>query len=115
MAVAMAFIVIILTLSNWILRKWIIGNDNEELSDEGKKVTRWVRIILVTIGGISVFFILKLEILYSDAMKWFWMIALLTAVGSESFIEWKYLKGSKQFLISLIILLLGEILIYFLL
>lgn len=115
MAVAIAFIVIILTLSNWILRKWIIGNDNEELSDEGRKVNRWVKIILLVIAGISVFFILKLEVLNSDAMKWFWMIALLTALGSESFIEWKYLKGSKQYLISLIVLLLGEILIYFLL
>lgn len=93
----------------------MIGNDHEELSDEGKQVNRWAKIILVSIAVISIFFIIKLEIFDSHAMKWFWMIALLTAVGSQSFIEWKYLKGSKQYLISLIVLLLGEILIYLLL
>jgi|AraplaMF_Col_mLB_1032019.scaffolds.fasta_scaffold05845_4 Domain of unknown function (DUF4181) len=115
MVVTIAFIVIILSLTNWILKKWVTDMKNEELSDEGKKVNRWVKIILSTICVISVVFFLNLEILDSDAMKWFWMIVILAAVGSESFIEWKYLKGSKQYLISLIVLFLGEILVYLLL
>ncbi|MGZ9585849.1 DUF4181 domain-containing protein [Paenibacillus marinisediminis] len=113
--IAIGFISIILALSDLILRKWIAGTKKVELPDEGKKVEKWGKIILATIGIITVIIFLDLDILDADAMKWFWMVVIITAFGFQSFIDWKYLKGSKLYIVSLINLILGVILVYFLL
>lgn len=109
--VTIAYISIILTLSHLILRKWIAGTERDELSEEGKKVDKWGKIILASISFITAIILLDLE----SAMKWFWIVIIIAAVGFQSFIDWKYQKGSKQYIISLIVLIQGVTLVYFLL
>lgn len=115
MVATIAVISIILTFSHLILRKRIAGTEREELPAKGKKVDIWGKIILASIGIITATIFLNLDDLDGDAMKWFWMLIIIIVVGFQSFIDWKYLKGSKQYIVSLIVLILGVTLVYFLL
>lgn len=110
-----AFIAIILTLANGIISKWVVDTGKEELPAEGKKVDMWGKIILASIGIISLIIILNIEDIDRIITKWFWMVFIILAVGFQAFIDWKYLKGSKQYIVSLIVLILGVILGYCLL
>ncbi|MDT9027455.1 DUF4181 domain-containing protein [Rossellomorea yichunensis] len=49
----------------------------------------------------------------SNALKWFWIFYLIILFGFQSILEWKYLKNSKQYVTTLIFLLLGVIIIYY--
>ncbi|MFC0418506.1 DUF4181 domain-containing protein [Cytobacillus solani] len=48
----------------------------------------------------------------SISLKWFWIVYLTFLSGSQSFMEWKYIKNSKQYITTLIFLILGLIIIY---
>ncbi|WP_431308893.1 DUF4181 domain-containing protein [Halalkalibacter flavus] len=45
-------------------------------------------------------------------MKWYWIIFLSLLFGFKSVLERKYLKNSKQYIVTLIILMLGITVIY---
>ncbi|OPA75364.1 hypothetical protein BVG16_22520 [Paenibacillus selenitireducens] len=114
MGIAIGFICIILWFSHLILRIWIIGSEKEELTEEGKEVSFSGKIIFALIGIITVIVIIVTDNSQSDVMKWFWMLYIITALGFQSFIDWNYRKGSKQYVVSLIVLVLGVTLVYFL-
>ncbi|URN95661.1 MAG: DUF4181 domain-containing protein [Candidatus Pristimantibacillus lignocellulolyticus] len=103
-----------LTLTHWILRKEIVDTDREELTEAGKKVNMWGKIILVTIGFITVIILFSLDELYGDVMKRFIIIFIIMALGFQTFIDWKFLKGTREYIVSLIVLILGVNLVYFL-
>lgn len=84
------------------------------MSEEGKDVSLWGKFILVCIGIIAYIVIVVIDGLESEAMKWFWMSFVVIALGFQSFIDWKYLKSSKQYIASLIVLVLGVTLVYLL-
>ena len=106
-------ICILLAFSFLVLRIWLVGTEKKELPEEGKKVDIWGKIILGLIGVITFFvFINGSEV---NAMKWFWMLLIVAAMSFQSFIDWKYLKGSKQYIASIIVLVIGVTLVYFLL
>ncbi|WP_434481737.1 DUF4181 domain-containing protein [Paenibacillus glycanilyticus] len=48
----------------------------------------------------------------NDYMKWFWLSFFVAAKGFHAILEWKYLKGSRQYLISLILLAVGIVYFY---
>lgn len=113
MVVIFSIIVIILSISHLVLRKFWIGSEKEEISREGKKINLWGKAILAFIAIITNFIILTY---YSEGsvMKWFFIILIIVALGFQSWIDWKYVKNSKQYKVSIMVLILGVILVLFL-
>ncbi|MGZ9583706.1 DUF4181 domain-containing protein [Paenibacillus marinisediminis] len=111
---AIVFILIILTFSQILLRLWIVGTEKEEIAEEGKDISLWGKVILAVISLITFIVIIAVDSAEGKAIKWFWMILIIAANGFQSFIDWKYLKGSKQYMVSLIVLLIGVTMVYYL-
>jgi hypothetical protein len=108
MPFAFSLLLILLVLINIILRKYILAEGSEKISDtNGKNVNRWVKGLLVLIAICIYFFVL--DTTDYSTIKWFWLIFFSVAIGFQAFMEWKYLKDSKEYIISLIILAVGLI------
>ncbi|MGU3472320.1 DUF4181 domain-containing protein [Paenibacillus sp. D51F] len=106
-------IVLALSLTHWFLRAILFRIPKEELSSSGRRADGWGKAILVFLA-----FILIILLLLNDqdiSKKWLWMAFLFFGQGFQTFIDWKYQKPSKEYLISLIVLVLGEALIFFIL
>lgn len=70
----------------------------------GKIVQRWGRTIIV---GFFIFSYFSTTIQESDVLlKWSWLVLIVTLKGFQVILEWKYLKESKQYIPSLISLIL---------
>ena len=70
----------------------------------GKIVERWGRTIIAVIFLFSYLLALTKE---SDfLLKWHWFVLLVALLGFQVLLEWKYLKNSKQYISTLIRLLL---------
>ena len=113
----MGITVIILSVSDLLLRKWIVGPNKNELPDEGRKFDRWGRLTLMVIVGIPLFVLIWLNTKdqYSEVIKVLWRITVVMAGGFQLFVDWKYLKGTREYLVSLIVLIEGIVLVYVLL
>lgn len=93
-----------------IIDKLLGVKKKEKISEtSGKNINRWGRSIIFVICASSLLFI-PLE--DSNAMKWYWMFFFIMLFGFESILEWKYLKNSKQYLSTLIALLLWILVFY---
>lgn len=106
-------IYVLFAFAHLILRVWIVGTERKELPDEGKEISTWGKIIIALICIITCIVIIVVDGPEGTAMKWFWMLLIIIASGFQSFIDWKYLKSSKQYMVSLIALLIGVFLVYF--
>ncbi|MFX3631512.1 MAG: hypothetical protein ACE3L7_33880 [Candidatus Pristimantibacillus sp.] len=115
MGATMGIIGMFLALLSLIIRKWIVGPDREELWGIGKTVDIWGKIILILMTIIIFFVIFQGNEPESDVIKWFSMIVMMVSTGFQIFIHWKYLESSKEYIVALIVLVVGVILIYFLL
>lgn len=110
----LALIVIVLTVAHLALKIWIVGKEKEEMPEAGKNVGLWGKSAFAVLA-ISIYFVLIMTgRTEGELIKWFLMLLIIMAVGFQSFLEWKYLKGSKQYIVSLIVLILGVILVSFL-
>lgn len=91
------------------LTKWL-GIEKMNVSETpGKNVNRWGKGILFVLFVFTYsFFISKGK----NVMIWFWIIFLTLSMGFQSFVEWKYLKPSKQYIITLSFLVLTEISVF---
>jgi hypothetical protein len=90
-------------LVNQGLTKWL-GKDERKLSDtEGRLLDRWGRGVLLLIFLVV---LIKIRAIpeFDRAMSIYWLIFIILTFGFQSFMEWKYLKGSKEYLKTLIIL-----------
>ncbi len=101
------FVIIFILLSvliERVIRKQL-GVEKKKISETaGKNVDRWGRgIILVTFLATFPYFIEKED----EIVKWYWMSYYVILMGFQAFIQWKYLKDSKEYIISLIFLVLG--------
>lgn len=111
---SVAFLIVLIIIA-FILEKVInkfLGVKRKSISEtSGKIVDRWRR------GAIVVIFICTLPFVIAKnytSIKWFWILYLILLLGSETFMEWKYIKNSKQYISTLIFLILGLIFIYYL-
>ncbi|WP_077357104.1 DUF4181 domain-containing protein [Virgibacillus halodenitrificans] len=64
---------------------------------------------LIGIGLLGVLGILVLDISNNNTMKWFWLGFTTVAIGFQALLEWWFLKETKQYIISLFVLILGLI------
>ena len=108
MGITAGFLVLVVSIANAILSKLILGNIRRKVSEtEGKYIQRWGLVVIAIIGFSSIFFVF--DILDTNVMKWFWLFFLILTVGFHSFIEWKFLRESKEYMVSLIVLMIGVI------
>jgi hypothetical protein len=109
MGISISILVILLAVLAPLLRKWIVGTDRYIDETDGRRVDFWGRIILVIIFLVLLFFVMDTS--DETIVKWFFIIALTITTAFQSIIEWKYLKNSKEFVVTLILWVIG--LIYF--
>jgi hypothetical protein len=109
--VILSFLVILLAVIELIIKKFIFVEESYKISDtDGKTINRWVKGLLGCLSLCILFFVLDTTNI--DAIKWFWFITFIVAMGQHAFMEWRYLKNSKEYMISLIKLAVGVIYIF---
>ncbi|MEW9108433.1 DUF4181 domain-containing protein [Cytobacillus gottheilii] len=100
--IILPLIVIILSLSHLLLRKIFFGNEKAE---------REYGAVKADLIGKPLLFLMMI-IIYSlfieeNMIEWFFIAVVITIMGFQTFIDWKYLKGSKQYILSLAVGILG--------
>ena len=94
---------------NNYLTKWLGVEKKESLSETpGKNLDRWGRGIILLIFICA--FPLVLE--YENVLQWYWIFFFNVLIGFQSFLEWKYLKPSKQYVITLTYLVFGLVMVF---
>lgn len=102
-------LVILWLLLEKILNK-LLGIETKKISEtSGKNIDRWGRGIILVIFLCTLPFVITQD---TNVMKWYWIITLITLLGFQSILEWKYLKDSKQYVITLVFLILSVIIMY---
>lgn len=107
--ISLIIIIILFDLTEKLLRK-CLRIEKQKLSEtSGKNVSRWVRgtLLLIFLCSIPFFYTGELE-----AIKWYCIFYLTLVASLRSFLEWKYLKNSKEYMITLTFLVLGLIVVY---
>ena len=103
-------LLILVLLLEKILNKLLGIKKKERLSEtSGKNVDRWGRGIILVIFLCSLPFFIEQE---ASVMKWYYILFWISLLGFESILEWKYLKNSKQYVSTLIFLMLFIIFMY---
>ncbi|RKP53122.1 DUF4181 domain-containing protein [Cohnella endophytica] len=107
----MSLLLILLVLIELTIKKYFLVEELNKISDtDGKNINRWVKGLLAFISLFIFFFVLDTTNI--NTLKWFWLILFLVAMGQHAFMEWRYLKGSKEYITSLIKLAVGLIYIF---
>ncbi|SFL98784.1 protein of unknown function [Gracilibacillus orientalis] len=108
MGISTPFLALVVSIAYIIVSKLIVGKNKKKISETaGENIQIWGLLIIGIIGICSVFFFL--DIFNNNVMKWFWLFFLILTLGFQSFLEWKFLKDSKEYVVSLIVLMLGLI------
>ena len=113
--VALQLLVLFLAFFHLLLRLLIIKNEKAEIGEDGSKVNLWGKLVIALIAIPISSFIIMTNNLESQVMKWFFVLLVIVALGFQSFIDWKYLKGSKRFVVSIVVGIIGVVLVIFLL
>ena len=91
----------------------LLGVEKKKVSETpGKKVDRWGRGIILILFLCTIPFYAFYAIEDTTFIKWYWILYLIVLLGFQSILEWKYLKNSKQYITTLILLMLGIIFLY---
>ena len=91
----------------------LLGVEKKEVSEtSGKKIDQWGRriIMILFLSTIPIYTFYALK--DTTFIKWYWILYLTALLGFQSVMEWKYLKNSKQYLATLIFLVLGIVFLY---
>ena len=106
--ISTGILVLIVSIANAIVGKLILGSNRRKVSEtEGKYIQIWGLVVIAILGICSIFFFV--DILDANVLKWFWLFFLILTVGFHSFLEWKFLRESKEYVVSLIVLMIGII------
>ena len=88
--------------------KSFVGEKKKISETPGKSILRWGRGIILAVALCSLPFFNAKDI----NLKWYWILYFILLYVFESVIEWKYIKNSKQYVITLFYLLLIIIIFY---
>ncbi|UTR12649.1 DUF4181 domain-containing protein [Evansella sp. LMS18] len=103
------FAVIVLIEHFW--KKRLRGDEEVKISDTpGRKMDFWGRVIISVSCIIMLIFVFSLE--GTEPIKWFFAVYFLLLYGFQAFMEWKYLKGSKEYIATLTVLAVGLIFVF---
>ncbi|WP_258000291.1 DUF4181 domain-containing protein [Bacillus sp. Marseille-P3661] len=105
--------IIVLTILIILLEKGLnklLSVQKKKVSETpGKRFDQWGRGIILLLFLCTLPFFIMVE---TSFMKWYWILYLIVLLGFQSILEWKYLKNSKQYVVSLIILIIFVIILY---
>ena len=100
---------ILVFLLDKILNKYL-GIEKKKISETpGRKIDRWGRGIILVIFLCTLPFVITQD---TNVIKWYWIVNLILVLGFQSILEWRYLKDSKQYVTTLIFLMLSVIIMY---
>lgn len=103
------FLIILIIISENGVNK-LLGVKKEKISETpGKRIDLWGRGIILIISLCTLPFVINKDI---SITKWFWIFYFIILFGFQAILEWKFLKHSKQYITSLIFLLLCIIILY---
>ncbi|WP_176215085.1 DUF4181 domain-containing protein [Cytobacillus gottheilii] len=100
--VILLLVILILSFSHLPLRKIIFGNEEAEREYGAIKAELIGKPLLFLV--LIIIFSLFIE---DHMFKWFFIAFVIVTMGFQTFIDWKYLKGSKQYIVSLVIAVFG--------
>ena len=100
---------LVLFLVNKVIEK-SLGIERGKISEtSGRNIDRWGRGIIVVIFLSILWFVIDKDI---DVMKWYLIIYFVVSFGFQSILEWKFLRVTKQYVTTLVFLLLSVIIFY---
>ncbi|MGE8081612.1 DUF4181 domain-containing protein [Peribacillus loiseleuriae] len=102
-------LIILVILLEKIINKLLRVEKKKISQTSGKNVDRWGRGIILILFLCTLPFFITGE---TSFIKWYWILYLIVLLGFQSILEWKYLKNSKQYVATLIILIIFVILLY---
>ncbi|MDP1422112.1 DUF4181 domain-containing protein [Peribacillus simplex] len=102
-------LVIFVFLLEKIINKLLVVKKKKISETSGKNVDRWGRGIILVIFLCTIPFVITKD---TNVMKWYWILYLILLLGFQSILEWKYLKNSKQYITTLIFLMLSVSIMY---
>lgn len=108
------FILLIALIILWLLLEItlnkLFGVEKKRISEtSGKRVDLWGRVIILVIFFCFLPFIITKD---TTVIKWYWILNLIIFLGFQSFVEWKYLMNSKQYVTTLIFLIISVIIMF---
>lgn len=107
MSVEISILALFLVIIQFILRKKIINQEADRMSEtSGKHVSRWGNIILVVMG---VLFFIYLDLPDLNLKKLYWLGLLVVVLSFNFLIEWKYIRESREHIVTLITLVFSLI------
>jgi hypothetical protein len=109
MGISISILVILLAVLAPLLRKWIVGYERYISETNGRRIDFWGRIILVIIFLLLLLFVIDPS--DETTLKWFFIVFLTIMAVFQSIIERKYLKNSKEYIVTLLLWIIG--IIYF--
>lgn len=107
---AIVFITLILAVMYNILNIWVLNKEGIRLTEKGRKLRIWGSLTLTAVFLLS--FITIVSNSLENLEKWYYLMVILIATGFNTFVEWKYRKGSKMYTIDVILLIVGVSLVY---
>ena len=103
----------VVIFTEFIATRLIVGEVRVKVREtEAKNIQLWGFIILFLIG-ISLFTYLFILNVNDDVMKLFWLCYAIIALGFQAFLEWKFLYGYKEYMVTLTTLTFAVIFILF--
>ncbi|MGY0694689.1 DUF4181 domain-containing protein [Virgibacillus sp. FSP13] len=108
MEVAIIYLAFFLAIMNFLLSRWLFGEKRKKISEtDGETIHRWLTFLLVCIGIGVYILIVRMDAVDSKVIMVFLLCFLVVMYGFQAYMEWKYLQGSKQFVIPLILMVVG--------
>ncbi|WP_455717758.1 DUF4181 domain-containing protein [Anaerosporobacter sp.] len=103
------FIILVLLLEK-IMDKLLGVKVKGKISEtSGKNINRWGRAIILVIFLCCIPFGINED---GSLSKWYFMLSGTSFLGFQAILEWKYLKDSKQYISTLIFMIIFVVLIY---
>lgn len=105
MQLSISILALILSLINFIIGRLIVGKERGKVSEtSGKNIQRIGYVTLLIIAFSCIYFI---DIMDESVMKWFWLYFYTITIGFHLCLDWVYLRDTNEYLVSLILLIIG--------
>lgn len=83
----------------FVLKKWLKVEKVKISVTEGKNINRWGRGIILVVGLVMLPFVISMSFW---PMLWFWIIYYSVLSLFDAFLQWKYARESKEYIMTLI-------------
>lgn len=102
--------IILVFLFEKIINKLLRVKKKRISETSGKNIDRWGRGIILVIFLCTLPFVVSKDTM--NVIKWYWIIYITLLLSFQSILEWKYLENSKQYVATIIFIILNVIIMY---